>query len=142
MLRFTEQVLDFRSRDDRPARPGRTFEVVAVRRPWLRLRERSCPRVIAAYAGGRVEACGRCRGRLVAPRRTWSFGRACLCQPLIETLYRAYTDHRPITLSPDAAWLTLLQGVAMHVRENAEALRPLFTRHGERLTIEVRRGDF
>jgi Domain of unknown function (DUF4419) len=33
-------------------------------------------------------------------------------------------------LSPDAVWLTIAQGVAQHVRMNAEELRPRLVNHG------------
>ncbi|AKU95844.1 hypothetical protein AKJ09_02508 [Labilithrix luteola] len=40
-------------------------------------------------------------------------------------------------LSPDAIWLTIAQGVAQHVRLNAEALRPRLVRHTGREAIKV-----
>ncbi|MBB6052722.1 DUF4419 domain-containing protein [Armatimonas rosea] len=49
--------------------------------------------------------------------------------PLIEAIHRAFADHRPLVLSPDAIWLTIQQGFAHHVNENAEALRPLLVSH-------------
>jgi hypothetical protein len=123
-----------------PRHPGHTFAVDDVRPARARLSERRTQTVVAAYTGGRVEACHRYNGRLVSPRGSWFH--TYLCHPLIEACYRAYTDHRPLRLSPDAVWLTLLQGVAAHVRENAEELRHHFTRHQERLAITVRRDDF
>jgi hypothetical protein len=38
-------------------------------------------------------------------------------------------------------WLTIAQGLAAHVAENAEQLRPLFVRHRGKLTLEVERDD-
>lgn len=40
-------------------------------------------------------------------------------------------------LTPDAIWLTLAQGFALHVNENAEALRDRFVRHDGRKTLVV-----
>lgn len=54
-------------------------------------------------------------------------------QPLVEsnhpffyTMYRAYADHRPVELSPEALWLLICQGFSLHVNNNAEELRSLF----------------
>jgi hypothetical protein len=61
--------------------------------------------------------------------------------PLLSAVGRAFADHRPLVLSPDAVWLTIAQGVAPHVRLHAEELRPrLVGRAGrERLTVEIDR---
>ncbi|WP_309708642.1 DUF4419 domain-containing protein [Armatimonas sp.] len=59
--------------------------------------------------------------------------------PLIEAIHRAFAEHRPLTLSPDDIWLTIQQGFAHHVNENAECLRHQFVSHqGKReLVVEV-----
>ncbi len=59
--------------------------------------------------------------------------------PLIEAIHRAFADHRPLILSPDDIWLTIQQGFAHHVNENAESLRHKFVSHkGKReLVVEV-----
>jgi hypothetical protein len=44
--------------------------------------------------------------------------------PLLSAVGRAFADHRPLVLTPDAVWLTIAQGVAQHVRLHAEQLRP------------------
>jgi uncharacterized protein DUF4419 len=41
----------------------------------------------------------------------------------------AFSQHRPLTLSPDAIWLVIAQGFGHHVAEKAEALRPRLVRH-------------
>jgi len=58
------------------------------------------------------------------------------CHPLIDAVGTAFSQHRPLTLSPDAIWLVIEQGFAHHVGENAEALssqyptsRNRFVRH-------------
>src|SRR5688572_15896327 len=58
--------------------------------------------------------------------------------PLLAAVHRAFAEHRPLVLSPDAVWLTLAQGVAQHVRLHAEALRPRLVRHEGRKALEVR----
>jgi hypothetical protein len=59
--------------------------------------------------------------------------------PLIEAIHRAFADHRPLVLSPDDIWLTIQQGFAHHVNENAESLRDKFVSHkGKReLVVQV-----
>jgi len=51
------------------------------------------------------------------------------CHPLIDAVGKAFSDHRPLILSPDSIWLTIEQGFAHHVAENAETLRPRLVRH-------------
>ncbi|MEV4317184.1 DUF4419 domain-containing protein [Actinocrispum sp. NPDC049592] len=57
--------------------------------------------------------------------------------PLLSAVGRAFADHRPLVLSPDAVWLTILQGVAQHVKLKAEELRPLLVNHSGKKRLEV-----
>lgn len=66
---------------------------------------------------------------------------------LVETLplngflmavHTAYTRHRALTLSPDAVWLCIAQGLARHVNEHAEQLRARLVRHEGKLPLDVR----
>jgi hypothetical protein len=57
--------------------------------------------------------------------------------PLLSAVGRAFAEHRPLVLSPDAVWLTIAQGVAQHVRLNAERLRPRLVNHAGRRRITV-----
>jgi hypothetical protein len=57
--------------------------------------------------------------------------------PLVAALQLAYSDHRPLSLSPDMIWLLICQGVAHHIDANAEELRPRLVRHPGRLTLEA-----
>jgi Domain of unknown function (DUF4419) len=55
-----------------------------------------------------------------------SFGvddRAIRCHPLINAVQTAFSQHRPLMLSPDCIWLTIAQGFGHHITENAESLR-------------------
>lgn len=67
-------------------------------------------------------------------------------QPGFHTLLAAadlaYRLHFPLVLSPDAVWLTIAQGLAAHVNNNAEALRSRFVSHDGKAAIKVRRHDF
>jgi hypothetical protein len=48
---------------------------------------------------------------------------------LIDAVHMAFSQHRPLTLSPDAIWLVIQQGFGHHVAENAEELRGRLVRH-------------
>src|SRR4051812_32852881 len=43
---------------------------------------------------------------------------------LLAAVYTAFNEHRPLVLSPDIIWITILQGVAQHMTIHAERLRP------------------
>ncbi|GAA3293153.1 hypothetical protein GCM10020218_069510 [Dactylosporangium vinaceum] len=59
--------------------------------------------------------------------------------PLLSAVVRAFAEHRPLVLSPDAVWLTIAQGVAQHIRLHAEELRPRLVGHAgrKRLALEI-----
>jgi hypothetical protein len=50
------------------------------------------------------------------------------CHPLIDAVHIAFSQHRPLTLSPDAIWLVIAQGFSHHVAQNPEALRQRLVR--------------
>lgn len=39
------------------------------------------------------------------------------------TIHECYDEHRPLILSPDAIWLTICQGVSIHVNQNFDSLK-------------------
>ncbi|WP_412543092.1 DUF4419 domain-containing protein [Longispora sp. K20-0274] len=57
--------------------------------------------------------------------------------PLLAAVGRAFAEHRPLILSPDAVWLTIAQGVAQHVRLHAEELRERLVAHQGRRDLTV-----
>jgi len=58
--------------------------------------------------------------------------------PLIEAVHLAFSEHRPLILSPDCIWLTIVQGFAHHLHENAESLRGRVVAHDEKKILTVR----
>jgi hypothetical protein len=80
-----------------------------------------------------VETCSRYHGKLVADVHF---------HPVIAAVHLAFSDHRPLVLSPDILWLLLAQGFANHVTANAEELRSRFVKHPGKVVIAVRRDDF
>jgi hypothetical protein len=82
---------------------------------------------------GPVEACARYHG--------WLLG-GIEYHPVVAAVHRAFMDHRPLCLGPDAIWLMICQAVANHVNANAEELRPRLVAHEGKIPIVVRRDDF
>ncbi len=75
----------------------------------------------------------------------WSVTLPCLAEvgihPLIAATHRAFAEHRPLTLSPDIIWITILQGLAQHVHRDPESYRHLLVRHAGKRTIRSVRTD-
>jgi hypothetical protein len=61
---------------------------------------------------------------------------------LASAVYDAFYKHFPLRLNPNIVWLTIVQGFATYVNENAEALRDKFVSHKGKQTITIQRGDF
>lgn len=61
---------------------------------------------------------------------------------LLSAMRSAFYEHLPLRLSPDAIWLTLARGFALHVNLHAEALRHRFVRHAGKEKLVVVRPDF
>jgi hypothetical protein len=64
-----------------------------------------------------------------------------LSHPLIDAVHTAFSQHRPLTLSPDAVWLVIVQGFGHHVAENAEELRRRLVLHEGKHTLSVKTQD-
>jgi hypothetical protein len=62
--------------------------------------------------------------------------------PLIAAAHEAFSRHYPLVLSPDMIWVAILQGLAQHVKNNAEQLRDRFVSHSGRKALTVERDDF
>lgn len=61
---------------------------------------------------------------------------------LLTAMQIAFYDHCPLRLSPDAVWITLARGFALHVNEHAEEFRDRFVSHQGQETLEITRRDF
>jgi hypothetical protein len=92
------------------------------------------------------------RGKALPPlvhgrvEQMWtSDARLVLCDnthPLVQMAHKAFYEHRPIVLSPDAIWFCLAQGFAHHVNRNVERLRNRFVKHEGKVLLVVERPDF
>ncbi len=47
----------------------------------------------------------------------------------VDAVGRAYSEHRPLVISPDMIWLLICQGFSTHVNSNPEQLRYQFVTH-------------
>jgi hypothetical protein len=61
---------------------------------------------------------------------------------LLAAANKAFYRHYPLRLTPDAVWLTLARGFALHVNLQAEELRHRFVRHSGKEKLVVERRDF
>lgn len=61
---------------------------------------------------------------------------------LLTAMNLSFYEHYPLRLSPDAIWITLARGFALHVNEHAEALRHRFVAHTRQKKLTVLRPDF
>ncbi|NGZ11945.1 MAG: DUF4419 domain-containing protein [Nitrospira sp. LK70] len=56
---------------------------------------------------------------------------------LVQAVYLAFSQHRPLVLTPDAIWITLAQGFAHHLNAHGEALRSRLVAHKGKVTLEA-----
>ena len=56
-------------------------------------------------------------------------------------IYVAFSQHRPLVLTPDALWITLAQGFAHHITNHSEALRSSVVRHTGKTTLQAETVD-
>lgn len=123
-----------------------TFAVSQVERAGNPLPEVDAREAVEALGGGPVEAWWHPAWPLA---RAWTETYDAEMQPIglpfhpfVAAVHAAFDQHRPLELSPDAVWLCIAQGIATHVKVNAEALRGRIVDHSGRETIAVRRDDF
>jgi hypothetical protein len=56
---------------------------------------------------------------------------------LVSAVYLAFSEHRPLVLTPDAVWITLAQGLAQHINHHADALRSSVVTHQGTVTLRA-----
>jgi hypothetical protein len=76
-------------------------------------------------------------GRIVGSSKRDRTIVACRNHAFLSAVHEAFNEHRPLVISPDHIWLLICQGFALHVQENAEALRHHFVTHTEKKLIEI-----
>ena len=56
----------------------------------------------------------------------------------IETLQQSFDEHRPLLISPDMIWLTICQGVSIHINEKFDSLQTLIFKKDRPKELAVR----
>ncbi len=74
----------------------------------------------------RLESCHDYHSKIVERRHSHG---------LLEAVHTAFSEHRPLVLSPDHVWLTISQGVANHMVVLGERLRSRFVSHQGKLDL-------
>jgi len=106
-------------------RAGGTFAVDKVKPATERLPECRTHEAVSDLLGG-IESCHDYHGTVI---------KDVYYQPLLAAVYIAFSQHRPLVLSPDAVWLTIAQGVAHHMVVHSERLRSRFVAHQGKLDL-------
>jgi hypothetical protein len=109
------------------------FAVDDVSVPEKRLPAEKAKASVEQLLGSRIEACD---------SYTADVARQPGFHSLVAAAHLAYQHHYPLVLSPDAIWITIAQGLALHVNNNAEDLRSRFVPHEGKFQVHVRRDDF
>jgi hypothetical protein len=63
--------------------------------------------------------------------------RHCFVHPLMEAVHLSFSQHRPLVLSPDCIWLTIVQGFTQHLHEHAESFRGRIVAHAGKKDLTV-----
>lgn len=62
----------------------------------------------------------------------------CINNGLIDLIQECYDNHRPLILTPDAIWITICQGVSIHVNEHYDELKNVLFIEGKPNQLRVR----
>lgn len=108
-------------------RPGITFSVDEVMPAAKPLRECRTYEAMKETLGGHIESCSDYHSNVI--RQCSSY------QPLLAAVYIAFSQHRPLVLTPDAVWITIAQGVAHHMTVHGERLRSRLVDHSGKLEL-------
>jgi hypothetical protein len=107
-------------------RSGVTFAVDEVTPAGEMLPEWPVHRAMRAMLGREIESCGDYHSNVVKDANY---------QGLLAAVYMAFSQHRPLVLTPDAVWVTIAQGIAHHMAIHGERLRERLVSHAERLEL-------
>lgn len=112
--------------------PGITFEVDEVEPATEALATAPTHEVVEQVLRSQIESCSSYHEQVVAHSTV---------HPLIWAVHLAWTEHRPLRLSPDMIWLAIVQGVSQHVRNHAPEFWSRLAADAGQLALEVQRGD-
>lgn len=75
-----------------------------------------------------VESCSNFLSRLIP----------VTCHAFLQSAHLAYAKHLPLVISPDILWLTIIQGVSIHINNNFESMRSKFVNFAGKQEIKIR----
>jgi hypothetical protein len=107
-------------------RPGITFAVDEVTAATAPLSECRAHEAGELLLGSKIESCFDYHGLVV---------RDMHYHPLLAAVHTAFSQHRPLVLTPDSIWITIAQGVAHHMAIYGEQLRSRFVTHQGELEL-------
>jgi hypothetical protein len=105
---------------------GVTFAVDEVRPATKPMGEYRVHEALKATVEGDLESCFDYHSTVVKGVRY---------QPLLAAVYLAFSEHRPLVLTPDSVWITIAQGIAHHMAVHGERLRDRFVSHQGKLEL-------
>jgi hypothetical protein len=105
---------------------GITFTVDAVAPATTRRGECRAHEAVKKMVDSEIESCSDYHATVVKDIHY---------QPLLAAVYLAFSEHRPLVLTPDAVWITIAQGVAHHMAIHGERLRSRFVSHQGKLEL-------
>ena len=108
---------------------GITFEVDAVKKTPRNLLTEGAHRYFAKHSERRLLACSH--------KDSLEVVRENDVHPLAGAVHLAFSEHRPLRLTPDHIWLTIAQGFAHHVNNNSEALRSRLVGFQDKMILQV-----
>jgi Domain of unknown function (DUF4419) len=108
---------------------GITFEVDEAPKTPRDLLTEGAHRHFAKHGEGRLVACSH--------KDSLEVVRENNVHPLAGAVHLAFSEHRPLRLTPDHIWLTIAQGFAHHVNNNSEALRPRLFNFQDKMVLQV-----
>src|SRR5262245_6997848 len=108
---------------------GITFEVDAVKKTPQNLLTEGAYRHFAKHSEERLLACSH--------KDSLEVVRENDVHPLAGAVHLAFSQHRPLRLTPDHIWLTIAQGFAHHVNNNSEALRSRLVGFQGKMVLQV-----
>jgi hypothetical protein len=112
---------------------GVTFAVDDVTPATEPLPELRTHEAIQDMPGGEIESCCDDHGTVIEE---------VYYQPLLAAVYMAFSQHRPLVLTPDAVWITIAQGVAHHMAIHGERLRTRFVAHQGKVDLQFQCRDW
>lgn len=122
-----------------------SFKVCEVKKATTALETSTYYNAIKSYTLSKVSKANKTKLDHAPKIQAYSEGQDKLIQghfnPLIQATYLAYAKHRPLVLSPDMVWLSITQGFALHINENAEKLRKKLVHFEGKKQIDISGGS-